>query len=163
MCEGWEVGSRFGLISRRTIEAKPQERNISTVFHPSITPGAVREGVWGLLVLLLIIYTAERHRGVSSWHAAAAAAAHHNDFDRMKQTGRVFLILDWNQREPDWGVWAKGEGISHFSWAEPSGAAWGGADEEENVFWKSHLCQTTDTGLAIWQWILSGQSKMSIA
>lgn len=97
------------MISRRTIEAKPQERNISAVFHPSITAGAVREGVWGLLVLLLIIYTAERHQGVSSWRAAAAAAAALlNGFGRLKQTDRVFLIPDWNQREPDWGVMGQG-------------------------------------------------------
>lgn len=69
MCEGKEVGGRFGLISRRTIEAKPQDGNISAVFHPSITPGAV--GL--LLLLLLIIHTAEQHGGVSSRRAAAAA------------------------------------------------------------------------------------------
>lgn len=48
-CEGREVvgGGRFGQISRRTKAETSPERNISDVFHPSITPGNVRGGVRG--------------------------------------------------------------------------------------------------------------------
>lgn len=86
------------------MEAKPRERNISAVFHPSITPGAVREGGGGSSSPPAHYLHSRATRRRLKPACGGGGGGSFRWFERLKQTGREFFLI------PDWNVRGSGNG-----------------------------------------------------